>query len=31
LPAGTKGRFVRIVPKNWGRSWVAIWEVRMYP
>lgn len=28
FPAQTT-RYVRIVPTSWGRSWVAVWEVRL--
>lgn len=24
-------RYVRIVPTSWGKSWVAVWEVRLVP
>lgn len=30
LPTGTKARYVRLVPTNWARSWVAVWEIRLY-
>jgi hypothetical protein len=29
--AAESARYVRFIPTRWGTSWVAVWEVEIYP